>query len=180
MPISYSIDQLMTFLQINDHSILVIRQPKKDMISVINTLITKQGYKGQKLNITVWVLIDATVYLDKLVIKKERAAKKSVKMMIDKEFGLDFAKLFDLVFDTSQISNESLFGNRLVHANDNYMMEVFLSNLEVGFIDSSKVVQPKKELLFDFKELKCECKPNKILEKKDQDVETSSVAQTFI
>lgn len=58
--------------------------------------------------------------------------------MIDKEFGVDFSKFFDLVLDCSQITNETLFGNRLVQANDNYMMEAFLSNLELGFIESSK------------------------------------------
>ena len=115
MPTTYSTDQLLTFLQINDHSILVIRQPKKDLIPLIHSLIVRQGYKGQTLNITVWVLIDATVYLDKLVIRKEKVAKKSIKQMIDKDYGVEFAKLFDLVFDTSLVSNEGLFGNRLAH-----------------------------------------------------------------
>lgn len=53
------------------------------------------------MNITVWVIIDVTTYLDKIVNRKERAQKKSVKMLIDKDYGVDFAKHFDLVFDTS-------------------------------------------------------------------------------
>jgi len=40
------------------------------------------------------------------------------------------------------------------------MMEAFLSNLEVGFIEDSKTLIPKKEMLFNYKELKCECKSN--------------------
>ncbi len=87
------------------------------------------------MNITVWVLIDVTTYLDKLVFRKERALKKSVKMLIDKEFGVDFSRHFDLVFDTSQITNLSLFGSRVLQAQDNYMLEAFLVNLEYGFTE---------------------------------------------
>jgi hypothetical protein len=108
------------------------------------------------LNITVWVLIDVTTYLDKLVVRKERAAKKSVKMLIDKEFGVDFARHFDLVFDTSQITNVGLFGSRVLQTQDNYMLEAFLVNLEYGFTEKQEV--PKKKLMFDFKDLKCGCK----------------------
>jgi len=67
----------------------------------VKSLIARQGLKGQVLNITVWVLIDATTYLDRLVVKKERVGKKTIKQLIDKDYGVDFSKLFDLVFDTS-------------------------------------------------------------------------------
>lgn len=67
----------------------------------MKSLIARQGLKGQVLNITVWVLIDATTYLDRLVVKKERVGKKTIKQLIDKDYGVDFSKLFDLVFDTS-------------------------------------------------------------------------------
>lgn len=105
-----------------------------------------------------WALIDVTTYLDKLVVRKERALKKSVKMLIDKEFGVDFTKHFDLVFDTSQITNIGLFGSRVLQAQDNYMLEAFLGNLEYGF--AKKQNFPKKKLMFDFKDLKCGCKVN--------------------
>lgn len=67
----------------------------------MKSLIARQGLKGQVLNITVWVLIDATTYLNRLVVKKERVGKKTIKQLIDKDYGVDFSKLFDLVFDTS-------------------------------------------------------------------------------
>ena len=45
------------------------------------------------------------------------------------------------------------------------MMKAFLSNLELGFIENSKADRTKIELLFDFKELKCECKAKGVTEK---------------
>ena len=125
-----------------------------------------------------WVLIDVTTYLDKLVVRKERALKKSVKMLIDKEFGVDFAKHFDLVFDMSQITNLGLFGSRVLTAQDNYMLEAFLGNLEYGFTKKQNL--PKKKLMFDFKDLKCGCKVNAKAKFDNFEQGGMSVGQTFI
>ena len=126
-----------------------------------------------------WVLVDVTTYLDKLVVRKERALKKSVKMLIDKEFGVDFAKHFDLVFDMSQITNLGLFGSRVLQAQDNYILEAFLGNLEYGFTKRHNL--PKNKLMFDFKDLKCGCKVN-AKKAKCENFEQGgmSVGQTFI
>lgn len=99
-------------------------------------------------------------------------------MLIDKEYGVDFARHFDLVFDTSQITNVGLFGSRVLQAQDNYMLEAFLVNLEYGFTEKQEV--PKKKLIFDYKELKCGCKVKSSNKFQNSAQDEMSIGSTFI
>jgi hypothetical protein len=64
-------------------------------------------------------------YLDKLVQKSDRVQKNSIKSLIDKDFGVDFLRVFDLVFDVTRWNNIKLFPNKFSSASDNHMMETF-------------------------------------------------------
>lgn len=99
-------------------------------------------------------------------------------MLIDKEYGVDFARHFDLVFDTSQITNVGLFGSRVLQAQDNYMLEAFLVNLEYGFTEKQEM--PKKKLIFDYKELKCGCKVKSTNKFQNSAQDDMSIGSTFI
>ena len=57
----------MPFLLINDHSILIIRNPKKDLLPMLKAIIRTGTFSKQRVNLTIWVIIDVTLYLDKLV-----------------------------------------------------------------------------------------------------------------
>ena len=58
---------LLPFLLINDHSIIVIRNPKKDLLPMLKAIIRTGTFQKQRVNLTIWVIIDITFYLDKLI-----------------------------------------------------------------------------------------------------------------
>jgi hypothetical protein len=72
--------------------------------------------------------------------------------MMFKEFGADFMSGFDLVFDTSQYSNQGLFNEKFAHTQDTYMMELFLKNVEMESFSK----KPTK-MLFEHRDLRCSC-----------------------
>ena len=53
-----------------------------------------------------------------------------MKDILDKEFTIEFCQLFDIIVDSTQISNLSLLGSKYLHYQENYMIDVFLKNLE--------------------------------------------------
>ena len=53
-----------------------------------------------------------------------------MKDILDKEFTIEFCQLFDIIVDATQISNLSLLGPKYLHYQENYMIDVFLKNLE--------------------------------------------------
>lgn len=92
----------------------------------------------QKVNLTLWVVIDVTLYLDKLITLggtmgessyNLRKPKKTVKDILDKEFTVDFCQLFDIIIDITQISTTSLLGAKYLHYQENYMVDSFLKHL---------------------------------------------------
>jgi hypothetical protein len=70
LPATYDATNLLPFLLINDHSILVIRHPRKDVASIVKQLIGSGKFQGQTLNLTIWVVIDITFWLGKLIPAK--------------------------------------------------------------------------------------------------------------
>jgi hypothetical protein len=149
---------------INDHSIVVIRNPRKDVLSPLKQLIRAGKYNGQKLNVTVWVVVDITCWLDKLIptggiSERNRKARKTVKDVIDKEFTIDFALIFDLVLDVSQHSNTGLLGPRFLMHQENYMVDKFLQNFqEPSCLPSEETTRKVKEKgVFQYRAMKCYC-----------------------
>ena len=65
---------------------------------MLKSLLTTSSWKGQQLNLTLWCVIDVTYVLDKLCSLGGHKTK-SVKSLVDREFGYDFMGSFDLVFD---------------------------------------------------------------------------------
>ena len=63
----YDISILMPFLLINDHSILIVKNPRKDILGILKQIIRSGQYNKQKINLTIWVIIDITIWLDKMV-----------------------------------------------------------------------------------------------------------------
>ena len=69
-PTLYDHASIIPFLLVNDHSILLIRNPKKDILPLLK-LIMRKGviYFKQnqpiKVNITLWIMIDVLPYIEK-------------------------------------------------------------------------------------------------------------------
>ena len=91
-PSAYDANTIVPFFLMNDHSILVFKNPKKDVINYLKLIIRKGFifFKKQnhpiKLNATVWVLIDSITFQEKQT-KKE----KTIPQLMIKEYGTDFA-----------------------------------------------------------------------------------------
>ena len=90
---------LLPFILINDHSILIIKNPKKDLLPMLKQIIRTGTFQKQRVNLTIWIFIDATLYLDKLITVSStiggesyntRKQKKTIKDVLDKEFTIDF------------------------------------------------------------------------------------------
>lgn len=106
LPVVYDAANLLPFLLINDHSILVIRHPRKDVTTLLKQLIGNGKYQGQTLNLTIWVIIDITDWFDKLIPIKgitdaRQKNKKTIKDLVDKEFTIEFAQMFDIILDVT-------------------------------------------------------------------------------
>ena len=57
-----------------------------------------------QINVTIWVVIDITRWLDKIIVPKgcENTRKiKSAKEFVDKEYGAEFSMMFDIALDIS-------------------------------------------------------------------------------
>lgn len=108
---------------------------------MLKSLLATSSWKGQQLNLTLWCVVDVTYVLDKLC--SSGGQKKSVKSLVDKEFGYDFMNSFDLVFDLTQFSNVNGLGfsHKFLQSQDNYMMEVFIKHMDKGFEASSAVAE---------------------------------------
>mmetsp|Transcript_37983 Transcript_37983/g.49896 ORF Transcript_37983/g.49896 Transcript_37983/m.49896 type:complete len:121 (+) Transcript_37983:213-575(+) len=90
---------LLPFLLINDHSIVIIKNPKRDLLPLLKAVIRTGTFQKQRVNLTLWVVIDLTLYLDKLVSLgsttgdasyNTRKAKRTVKDLIDKDMTVEF------------------------------------------------------------------------------------------
>lgn len=113
-PSIYEASSIVPFLLINDHSIIVMRNPKKDILNLIKIIIRKgflffkQHSQPIKINITLWVLIDVVSLNDRNKITKKGA--KTTQEVIVKEYGNDFLNLFDIAIDYSSYSNMDTLG----------------------------------------------------------------------
>jgi hypothetical protein len=105
-PSIYEKSSLIPFLLVNDHSIIVVRNPKKDILDLLR-LIIKKGtifFKQNhpiKVNITFWVMIDVIPFIEKQKTGGKNNLPKKVKEMLIKNYGIDFPNLFDVVIDCS-------------------------------------------------------------------------------
>lgn len=72
LPTHYDVKFLLPFFLLNDHSILVVRNPAKELAPILKEIILFGKFNNQTLNLTIWVLIDLAIWLDKLVKKNER------------------------------------------------------------------------------------------------------------
>lgn len=122
-------------------------------------------FMGSTLNLTIWVVIDITCWLDKLIPARgitdaKQKRRKTVKDIIDKEFTIDFCQFFDIVVDVSQVTNSYLFGSKFLQHQENYMVDRFIQNLEevscIPHTESRRNI--KEDSLFDFRALKCQCR----------------------
>ena len=194
LPSIYDMQNILPFLLINDHSILIIKNPRKDVLGMLKQIIRTGQFNKQKVNLTVWVIIDVTIWLDKLVTNQnglgeaghqQRRAKKTIKDLIDKEFTIDFCQLFDVILDVTQLSNLGLLGSKYLYHQENYMVDAFLKNLEEPSCYESigKAAAKKEKSLFDFRGLKCYCsdeQQQEQREKKGDDGYVLSTGETFI
>jgi len=72
---------IIPFLLANDHSIVVFRNPKKELLSMIKMIIRRGNIKYREpinVNLTIWVLIDVLTYVEKGVknTNEKRPPKK--------------------------------------------------------------------------------------------------------
>ena len=73
--------------------------------------------------------------------------------MIHRDFGIDFHSLFDIVIDLSQYSNVDILGTDFLKFQENLMLDRFSLHLDQNLIEL-----PSSRLVFDYKDLKCQCK----------------------
>lgn len=123
-PTTYDLQSIVPFLLLNDHSILLVRNPKKDVLPLLKSIIkygviwykppAGGGSSGQtpnakpiRVNFTVWIFIDVLPWLEKLNraqnAKKAAQPPKKVKDICEKEYGDrgELLQLFDIVIDIS-------------------------------------------------------------------------------
>ncbi|CDW78228.1 UNKNOWN [Stylonychia lemnae] len=156
-PNIYEPTSIIPFLLMNDHSIIIFRNPKKDLLNLIKLIIRKgfiylkQSNTPIQVNFTIWVMIDTIAFNDKL--KGNKKGQKSLQEVIVKEYGIDFPNLFDVIVDNSIHSNVQILGTDFLRYNDNLILDRLSLNLEQGHPEFNK------EFIFDYRDLKCFCKP---------------------
>ena len=69
-PTIYDPSSIIPFLLINDHSIILVRNPKKDILPLLKLIMRKgiiffKQTQPIKVNITIWVMIDALPFIEK-------------------------------------------------------------------------------------------------------------------
>ena len=72
---------IIPFLLSNDHSIVVLRNPKKELLPMLKMIIRRGAVKYKEpinVNLTIWVLIDVLTYIEKRVknANEKRPPKK--------------------------------------------------------------------------------------------------------
>lgn len=104
-PSIYDKTSLIPFLLVNDHSIIVVRNPKKDVMDLLK-LIIRKGFiffkqkQPIKVNITFWVMVDVAPFIEKKKIGLNKLPKKLQELVL-KWYGIDFPALFDIIIDSS-------------------------------------------------------------------------------
>ena len=162
-PNTYDQATILPFLLKNDHSIVLFRNPKKDLLNLIK-LIVRRGVifiKAQNqpitVNLTIWVFIDALQQLEKLKTSAKGVNKKPKTMteLVNTSYGTDFTSIFDVALDLSAYTNVDVLGYDYLAYTDNLMLDKLALNLEGH--------EPKieKTKLFEYKELKCSCSRGK-------------------
>ena len=159
-PTIYDHSSVIPFLLVNDHSIIVVRNPKKDILALLKLIMRrgciffKQKNMPIKINLTIWVLVEVIPYVDKGVKgSNEKKPPKKLQEMIHRDFGIDFHSLFDIVIDLSQYSNVDILGTDYLKFQENLMLDRFSLHLDQNLIEL-----PSSRFVFDYKDLKCQCK----------------------
>ena len=87
--------------------------------------------------------------------------------MIFKDYGVDFPSLFDIALDISQYSNVDILGTDYLKFQENLMLDRFSQHLDHNLIET-----PDSSVLFEFKELKCQCQKNIFEVKRQMELST--------
>lgn len=113
-PSLYEASSIVPFLLVNDHSIIVMKNPKKDVMNLLKLIVRKgfiffkQQKQPIKINLTFWILLDMVLLNEKQKLTKK--GLKSAQEMLVKEYGTDFPYLFDIILDFSVFSNVEALG----------------------------------------------------------------------
>ena len=163
-PVIHDPSTVIPFLLVNDHSIVVVRNPRKDVLPLLK-LIMRKGFiyfKQQnqpiQVNITIWVLVDVLPYVEKGAKTGDKKPPKRIQEMVLRDYGIDFHSFFDMIVDISQYSNVEVLGTDYLKFQENLMLDRFAMNLDQNLISKDKTA-----FVFDFKELKCLCKKTHLL-----------------
>lgn len=122
---------IVPFLLLNDHSIILVRNPKKDVMQTLKQIIRtgcvyfkEPGSTGTafskpiSLSVTIWVFVDITGHLPTLNQQhKNPNAKnnKTIKDLMEREWadkGSELLKSFEVVLDCTQFTNLEIMGTR--------------------------------------------------------------------
>ena len=77
---------------------------------MLKAIIRTGTFQKQRVNLTIWIFVDITLYLDKLINLgstvsgdnyNTRKQKKTIKDVLDKEFTIEFCQLFDIIVDVT-------------------------------------------------------------------------------
>lgn len=99
-------------------------------------------------------MIDVLPYIEKgHKGATDKKPPKRLQELVMRDYGIDFHSLFDIVIDTSQYSNVEVLGTDFLKYQDNLMLDRFAAHLDQSIIELSS-----SRFVFDFKELKCDCK----------------------
>lgn len=104
-----------------------------------------------KVNITLWIIIDIHPFIEKQKNIEKKGIKKIQELAL-KDYGVDFPNYFDIIIDTSKYSNVDILGTEYLRFQDNLILDRFTQNIASDFIETNT------DFVFDFKELKCNCK----------------------
>jgi len=164
-PALYDLATVVPFLLVNDHSILVVRNPKKDILPLLKqimrrgTIFFKQQHQPIQVNISLWILVDVLPYVDKGAKGADKKPPKRLQEMVLRDYGTDFHSFFDLVIDMSQYSNVEVLGTDYLKFQENLMLDRFACHLDQDLLAPG----PERNFVFEYKELKCLCKKQNLM-----------------
>lgn len=164
-PALYDLATVVPFLLVNDHSIVVVRNPKKDVLPLLKqvmrrgTIYFKQQNQPIQVNITLWILVDVLPYVDKGAKGADKKPPKRLQEMILRDYGTDFHSFFDLVVDMSQYSNVEVLGTDYLKFQENLMLDRFACHLDQDLLAPGL----ERSFVFEYKELKCLCKKQNLI-----------------